>query len=886
MRISDDGTVKYANDAAAPVLTVWKSGMERKAPRVWRDRVKEAISRGGPAVHEAVVGEDTYSFCIAPVAEHGYANLYGSRITELKELHKQEKLATAANTALDTVEAMHGGIALIGMDGVVRSVNPALTNLTGYGSDQLEGHHLGDLISRLLVQEDGEAALNALHKAMQGEAPLLNEMIMISRNGARIPILPKVAFIKDESGSPATIVLTVQDISDIAAANREIRENAERLAEAQRIAHIGDWDWDILDNTLSWSDEIFRIFGLAPQGFGATYEAFLSSVHPDDRQFVQESVDKALYENQPYSIDHRIVLPNGLERIVHEQAEIYRSKAGRPIRMLGTVQDITVRKRAEDRNRITTALLRLFPDKRVRNEYLDAANEVVRNWCGCRCSGIRVIDEEQRIPYVSSLGFNPDFLAAECWLSLEKDPCTCTRIISGNPASHDKSCMTSAGSFFCNDTRQFFGNLSRDQKSIVRGVCMDKGFRSIAIIPIRHQGRTLAALHLADECAGRLPLEKVTFVESIAPLIGEAIHRFQIEEDLSSSERRYRTLVENLPAITYAANIDEASTTTYVSPQIEGILGFSPADYRADPDMWRKQLHPDDRDSVLEDLALAHSNAEPFVLEYRMLAHDGRVVWLRDRGAIVRDETGTPSYVQGVMYDITEEKKAEAAVRSLASHLALAEERERKHLAVALHDTVNQTLALSKIKLGALNRLLASDEAKNALQDVRDLFSQAVEQTRSLSFELSPPILYELGLHAAVDWLGEKCRERYNFDFCLAGNADAEDIAEHLRVLVFQSIRELLTNAGKHAGAKRVHVTLDHGDCELTAVVEDDGKGFDFELVRKRVGQRDSIGLFSIEDRMQHLGGTFEVETEIGKGTSVTLTVPLKPRQPIAGGRQ
>ena len=129
---------------------------------------------------------------------------------------------------------------------------------------------------------------------------------------------------------------------------KELRRSEASLAEAQRIAHLGYWDWDIVKNELRWSDEIYRIFGLKPQEFGATYEAFLNSVHPDDREFVKKSVDEALNQRKYYSIDHRIVLPDASERIVHAQAEVVLNKAGRPIRMVGSIQDVTERKRTNE----------------------------------------------------------------------------------------------------------------------------------------------------------------------------------------------------------------------------------------------------------------------------------------------------------------------------------------------------------------------------------------------------------------------------------------------------------------------------------------------------------------------------------------------------------
>lgn len=131
-------------------------------------------------------------------------------------------------------------------------------------------------------------------------------------------------------------------------AEEALRKNEAMLAKAQQIAHLGNWDWNIGTNELIWSDEIYRIFGLSSHEFGASYEAFLKSVHPDDRAMVMKAVDEALYERKPYSIDHRIVRPNGIERTVHEEAVVTFDPDGRPVRMVGTVQDITERKQAEE----------------------------------------------------------------------------------------------------------------------------------------------------------------------------------------------------------------------------------------------------------------------------------------------------------------------------------------------------------------------------------------------------------------------------------------------------------------------------------------------------------------------------------------------------------
>lgn len=135
-------------------------------------------------------------------------------------------------------------------------------------------------------------------------------------------------------------------------AEEALRRSEDGLAKAQQIAHVGNWDWNIQTNELYWSDEVYRIMGLYPQGFEATYEGFLRSVHPEDRGLVNRSINEALYAQKDFSLEHRIVMPSGVERIVHQQGEATWDETGKPLRMLGTVQDITERRRAENALRL------------------------------------------------------------------------------------------------------------------------------------------------------------------------------------------------------------------------------------------------------------------------------------------------------------------------------------------------------------------------------------------------------------------------------------------------------------------------------------------------------------------------------------------------------
>lgn len=160
---------------------------------------------------------------------------------------------------------------------------------------------------------------------------------------------PGASLLVQEALAQAERIARLRDkaLDDLKQTQKVLQHNRALLGEAQRIARLGHWNWEIADNTLEWSDEIYRIFGLKVQEFGANYEAFLATVYPDDRPMVIEAVDRALESKAGYEIDHRIVLPDGEIRMVHERAEVSWDESGRPVRMIGTVQDITERKQME-----------------------------------------------------------------------------------------------------------------------------------------------------------------------------------------------------------------------------------------------------------------------------------------------------------------------------------------------------------------------------------------------------------------------------------------------------------------------------------------------------------------------------------------------------------
>lgn len=233
--------------------------------------------------------------------------------------------------------------------------------------------------------------------------------------------------------------------------------------------------------------------------------------------------------------------------------------------------------------------------------------------------------------------------------------------------------------------------------------------------------------------------------------------------------------------------------------------------------------------------------------------------------------------------EITERKKAEKRLlskqkqlRSLASELSLAEERERRRIAVILHDSIGQTLALSKIKLGELRELSSSTDISAILEQIYKLIEEAIQETRSLTVELSPPVLYELGFEAAMEWLTEHVQDKYGILCDFISDKQPKPLDEDVRVILFQATRELMLNVVKHAKASNVKVSFCRRRDQVRIMVEDDGVGFDPVKIGMRANRARRFGLFSIRERLEYHSGNLQMESKPNQGTRVTMDVPLK----------
>jgi PAS domain S-box-containing protein len=362
----------------------------------------------------------------------------------------------------------------------------------------------------------------------------------------------------------------------------------------------------------------------------------------------------------------------------------------------------------------------------------------------------------------------------------------------------------------------------------------------------------------------------------------------QAEHALRQSEQAYRNIVENAVEGIFQATPEGRYLS--VNPAWAKMCGFSSPEemIREVTDIARQlYVNPEDRTRI-KRLYDNPGVANAFEAQFRR--KDGGFIWVSITARSVRDEGGALLYYEGTIQDITKRKQAETRLkeyqeqlRSLASELSLTEQRERRRLATDLHDSIGQTLAMCKLKLDELRSRASSAVLANDLDHVSTLLDQAIQGTRSLTFELSPPVLYELGIEAALESLVERMQHVNGTQIKLIDHAGPKPLSEDTAALCFRAVQELLVNAVKHAHARKIEVSTARNRGRIRITVADDGIGFDTSGGISRKGGKGGFGLFSIRERLQHLGGSLKVDSKPGKGTRVTLSAPLE-HYPIRKG--
>ncbi|PQJ68944.1 PAS domain-containing protein [Polaribacter butkevichii] len=494
-----------------------------------------------------------------------------------------------------------------------------------------------------------------------------------------------------------TVPVSIQSIQSIKDAESAKRESINKLKEAQKLAKVGSWIFNPLNQESEWSEETFHIWGINPKLGNPKFDTILNQIHPDDLELHNSSVDKAIRLGTPFDIEFRILLPNGTQKTLRGLCQPVLGDTGEVVILKGTNQDIT-------------------EQKRIRTE-IEKAEEMYR-------------------------------------------------ILTDN--SNDLIC-----------------------------------------------------LH------------------------------------------------------------DKDSTFKYISPSIKSILGYEQSDL-----LGKKVfgvVHEEDIESlkkVMDQRMFSSMVIDAFVC--RVLHKEGYYIWLEFLSSPVYKNQEIDSFISTAR-DITqwilakqEIQEYQTSLQKLTTEMTVIEEKQKKEIATNIHDHLSQSLVISKMKINELKKRPQLKEIDDDLKFIETHISEALENSRKITYELSPPVLYQLGIIEALNWLFDNVETTHKIQCVINSNIDSIRLNEVKSILLYRSIQEVLMNAIKYANATLITLDLDRNKLGLDIFITDNGVGFDTSILNDHHNHSGSgFGLFTVQERIRNIQGKFTIKSKINEGTSVKIFIPL-----------
>jgi PAS domain S-box-containing protein len=363
----------------------------------------------------------------------------------------------------------------------------------------------------------------------------------------------------------------------------------------------------------------------------------------------------------------------------------------------------------------------------------------------------------------------------------------------------------------------------------------------------------------------------------ILAIARDITERKQAEEALINNELRFRTLTVNAPAGIFQT--DAVGKTTYVN---ETWLGYTGMTFdEALGDGWVEAVHPDDRLGLATQWYERSEKGLESSSEYRLVDKKGNTRWVSGKAVPIFTKDGEITGHMGTLSDITERKKGEEelaksykSIRQLTDHLQNIREEERTHIAREIHDELGQQLTVLKMDISWLSKKISLDDdtVHQKMNGLREMLDSTMKTVRKIASELRPSLLDDLGLVAAMEWHLKEFESRSGIKTkFLETEATEPAVPLTIKTGLYRIFQESLTNVARHAGAKKVCISLMQNEGVIVLNIEDDGIGFD----AKKAATQKTLGILGMKERTLVMGGSYTIKSKPGKGTMVEVSVPV-----------
>jgi len=722
------------------------------------------------------------------------------------------------------IDSIFTVVGLFSLGGVVIDVNEAPLTASTLRRDQVVGHRFVDMPWFAHSATERVRIADAIERAGMGQAVRIETWIRAVRDGRLMCMDAAFAPLRDQNNVITHVIASAIDITSRKEAEIELAASRTRLAEAQRVAHIGSWEWNIADNRVSWSDELFNIYGIDRGSFVASYEGFLSRVYPDDVEHTTAVIRQAVEDVTPFIYDHRVVRPDGSIRMLHTRGEVMPDGNGKAGRLIGSCWDVTERYEATDRLEHTISTL---------TATLEATAD-----------GILVGDRGGRVA-----ALNKRFLAL--WrLPSDIGPGADIRALADRVSEQ----LVDPDDFISR-VGELYGAMELERRDIIR-------FKDGRVYERYSTPQRLPSGSICGRvCSFRDVTQRERLLESVEARRAEA----------ETARREYETILERVSDGFTA--MDRSGRYTYVNDGAARMVGRNAADL-VGKHVWTE--FPEGREHPL-GVAITRAFEEQRPIQLRELYQPWKR-WFDMR--IYPSPEGVSIFFTDVTKQVEAQDELRASndqLRALAARLDAIREEERGVIAREIHDQIGQALTALKLDVAWLRSHLgggagggATSAVDERAQAMDTLVDQTIETARRLSSMLRPAILDDIGLAAAITWQAHDFQQRTGVACELDLPPDGPAVPPATGLSLFRIVQEALTNVTRHAHATHVHIGLSVDPENAVLTVADDGRGVTAEELERPT----SLGIIGIRERALAVGGDVTFAGMAGRGTTLTVRVP------------
>ena len=714
--------------------------------------------------------------------------------------------------------------------------NPALCSMLGYRDDELCGMSCSEFASPEDSQDDW-AIFQKLREGVFDHYSL--EKRYIRKDGARLWGRLNVSLLRNLDGGRPLVFAFVEDITERRRTGEALQESEERFQLAVRAGKMFAYEWDAATDRIMRSGDCADILGIDKSGPVSTGQQVLAKVHPDDREKVF-AADGALTPEKPnLQVSHRMFRPDGSTIWVERTGRAHFDGQGKILRIVGMVADITERKQAEEALRLSESNYRLFVSQSSEGIFCQELDRAIP---------VDLPEEEQvhRILHESYMAECNEALARMYGLRCEDfvGKRLTETVDAQDPVNIELTRNYVRGGYRVVDRESHEVDAQGNPKVFIN-----------SMIGIVENGLLLRTWGIQRDITDRRQAEEA---------------RELAEQALRDSEQRLRLAIQAGKMYAYEWNV--ASDEVVRSAEYINVLGYNDRQQNLTRQQVLEGVHPEDRELFLESVKQLTPRRPTTQIGYRVLRPDGSVVWVEKSARGFFDERGKLLRMIGMVTDITDRKLAESALANASRRLVEAQEQERTRIARELHDDIGQRVALLAVELEQLQQdSLNVSEVSNRLGEFQKRTLDLATDIQALSHELHSSRLEHMGIAAAMRGFCQAFGAKQKVDIDFHSSDLPTSVPRETSLCFYRVLQEALHNSVKHSGVRRFEVRFWGEVEEIHLTIRDSGAGFDLEAVKESPG----LGLISMEERLKLLNGTFSIDSQPRRGTTIHARAPV-----------